>query len=129
MTSSARTGPGFTVREALIGVVLVGVLATAAIPRLLDAQYRSRDASAVADLHRLTDQIDSYARRHGGSLPESAREVGFAPSPGVRITLWKRQEVRGIPSLHVHIRHGGSPHQFHAHHPAEPSITSLPWEW
>lgn len=126
---NARGRPGFTVSEAVLGVVALGALATAAIPRFVEARYRSHDAAAVADLSRATDLIASFTLRNGGALPDSPRAAGFAPSTGVRITAWKLQTVAGVQSVHIHARHLSSPHHFHAHYPLEHAITSLPWEW
>lgn len=121
--------PGFTVNEALLGVVCLGVLLTAAIPRFVEARHRSYDAAAVADLNRATDLIAAHMRRHDGALPETARAAGFVPSAGVKITSWKIQTVGGVQSVHIHARHVSSPHHFHAHYPLEHAISALPWEW
>ena len=121
-------GGGYSVIHALIAVVLLGVGVTVAIPRGWAARVETLDGATVMELTRAVDMIEQYRRQHG-TLPESASDAGFESADGIVLSIWKRQTIGGIESVHVHARHESSAHTFHAHYPLEPSITALEWEW
>ncbi len=56
-----RTQRGFTLLELLISVTIIGVLASIAIPGLMNALDRGRQKRTMADLKTLAEAIEAYA--------------------------------------------------------------------
>ncbi len=106
----------------MVVIVVLGILVAIAIPSYSSMRARTYDASMKSDLHTIFLQIEDYQIMNG-SLPQTAADLqaatGFSLSPGV---VWDKfqPEVRdGIPSIHIHLEHPGSPNKWHAHYPAE----------
>ncbi|UCF66932.1 MAG: type II secretion system protein [Acidobacteriota bacterium] len=59
--SHSRRCAGFTLVELLIGVALIGILATVAMSSSLNGLQRSRQMSTMASLHSLGTVIESYS--------------------------------------------------------------------
>jgi general secretion pathway protein G len=51
---------GFTLIELMIVMLIIGILATLAIPRFIGAVKAAREAVLKEDLHVMRDAIDSY---------------------------------------------------------------------
>jgi type II secretory pathway pseudopilin PulG len=60
-----RRGSGFTTIELLIGVVIVGILATLAIPSFKGYVYRGRVSEAVTVLNEIKTRQETYRSRYG----------------------------------------------------------------
>lgn len=72
----ARTPPaGFTLVEILLVVVILGILASLAQPRLLSAITAAREAVLKQNLFVLRDVIDQYYADHGAYPPSLAKLV------------------------------------------------------
>ncbi len=80
-TSSLVFARGFTLIELVIVVLIIGTIATIAVPRLMTASGRSQDAAIAADVSALQRAIDVYAAEHvelcpamqpGGSISTDA---------------------------------------------------------
>lgn len=107
-------------------VVVAGILASVAIPRVLAARAEWTDAAAMAELDRATRLIAAYYEAHG-AFPESPADVGFEPAAGVAVSEWEVQTVNGRESVHLHLSHGPSKRLYHVHFPAEATIAVMPW--
>jgi prepilin-type N-terminal cleavage/methylation domain-containing protein len=80
---------GFTFVELLIVIVIIGILASIAIPKFGNSKERAYIATMKADLRHLATSQESYlydyATYYDGALPTP--QLGFTPSTGVTLTL------------------------------------------
>ncbi len=61
----SRQERGFTLIELLVVVVILGILAAVAIPRVLGAIERARESKAVADIRVIVSGLERYFFDHG----------------------------------------------------------------
>jgi general secretion pathway protein G len=59
-TGNPRAQGGFTLLELIIVVAVIGILATIAMPRMIDTPKRAREAALKTDLRTMRDTIDQY---------------------------------------------------------------------
>jgi type II secretion system protein G len=64
-----RARRGFTLIELLVVVVIIGILASIALPSFVSAQDKARNASVIANLNVLRVALENYCGDHGGSPP------------------------------------------------------------
>lgn len=83
---------GFTLIEVVIVAVVMGILATVAIPRYSGAKDKAHVAAMKADLHVVAIYEEQFAAdNHGqyfsGTATTDTPVDGFAPSKDVTVTL------------------------------------------
>lgn len=78
-----RTGAdgGFTLIELMAVILILGILATVAVPKLFDALDDVRKARAVAEIRNLEQQIEFYQNLNDGNLPETWEDIGAGSMP------------------------------------------------
>ncbi len=78
---------GFTLIELLVVVVVIGILAAIAVPRYLTIRRLTYFATVKSDLRVLSIQQELYHKEHDEYAATLDALPGWAPSPGVEVTL------------------------------------------
>jgi prepilin-type N-terminal cleavage/methylation domain-containing protein len=77
---------GFTLIEVLVVVVILGILATLAIPRLMNARYEAFRSAAVGDLRNLQTMQEIHSQ-DGAGYADNLGDLSFETSRGVSIDI------------------------------------------
>jgi prepilin-type N-terminal cleavage/methylation domain-containing protein len=112
---------GFTLIELLIVVVIIGILATIAIPQFDEVRQRAFNATVLSDIRTVVAEIERYATtKYAFPADENALFAnGLVLSPGVSFTSFSVSNA-GTPliaTVHVHIEHVGSISYYHFKYP------------
>jgi prepilin-type N-terminal cleavage/methylation domain-containing protein len=70
-----RSQSGLTLVELMVVVIIIGILATIAIPNLMEAQDKAKNANVIAAAQALASNVQIAAVDTGGLIPESVYEV------------------------------------------------------
>jgi type II secretion system protein G len=77
----ARARRGFTLIELLVVVVIIGILASIALPSFVSAQDKARNASVVANVNVVRAAVENFSADHNGVPPTLAQAVGKVKEP------------------------------------------------
>ena len=69
-----RSARGFTLIEMLLVVILIGLLAIVAIPRLAKTGGNSKASTCRQNIAIINSQIELWAARNGGRYPQTHEE-------------------------------------------------------
>lgn len=75
----SQRAKGFTLMEIMIAFMVVGILATIAIPAYNNMVYKAEISQAVADITTIMQAIDRYYLKNN-NYPPSLADIGFAAS-------------------------------------------------
>jgi type IV pilus assembly protein PilE len=85
----SRPSSGFTLIELLVVVLIIGVLASIAIPRFSNAKLKTNVTTLKTDLRNLVTSQEAYRADAGtyyaGPVPAAAQ--GFTATSGVTLTI------------------------------------------
>ena len=84
-----RRPAGFTLIELLIVVVIIGILASIAIPKFANTKQKAYEASMRTDLRNLASAMESYFNDNSLKYPTTVTDLGttFTASSGVVVIL------------------------------------------
>lgn len=75
MRTTLRRRAGFTLVELVVVVMIIGILAAIAAPKVFNASQTATQNAARANLRMIRDAIDTYAANNGGSPPPASMLV------------------------------------------------------
>ena len=84
-----RATKGFTLIELLIVIVIIGILATIAIPKFTKTKSKGYGAMVKSDIRNLMTAQESYFADNNlyATLAQLAAENRYSPSTGVNLTI------------------------------------------
>lgn len=91
---SNRQRRGFTLIELLVVVVIIGILASVALPSFVGAQDKARNASVAANVNSIRMALEQYAVDFNGSypsqnnFPRSLSTGGYLPGNRMPKSPW-----------------------------------------
>ena len=94
-----RNQSGLTLVELMVVVVIIGILATIAIPNLMEAQDKAKNANVIAAAQALTSNIQIAAVDTGGIIPETVYEVEELGAIKKLLNPFTKQQVELIEGI------------------------------
>jgi len=74
-TQGGRKQEGFSLAELMVVIVIIGLLATAVVPKLIDRLKDAFGGAAKADVVAIATAVEQYAINNGARYPESLEEL------------------------------------------------------
>jgi len=72
-----RNRKGFTLIELLVVVVIIGILASVALPSFVGAQDKARNASVQSNCRTIQMALEEYSTENNGAYPGSAASADW----------------------------------------------------
>ena len=112
---------GFTLIELLIVVVMIGLLATIALPQFDKVRERAFNATVLSDIRTTIAEVERYAVTNY-AFPSDENDLfaeGLTLSADVSFMSFSvsNPSEPGTASIHVHIEHAGSSNYYHFRYP------------
>lgn len=76
MRISPRRRAGFTLVELVVVIMIIGILAAIAAPKIFSTSQTANQNAARANLRIMRDAIDTYAANNNGSFPDLVGNPG-----------------------------------------------------
>lgn len=94
----ARDRRGFSLVEIVIVVVIIGIVAAIAVPRMSSAAARARGTSLRADISAMNRAVEFYTAEHGGLHPgQDKTGATLADGDAVVARLVEQTDCHGDP--------------------------------
>ncbi|MCC6318160.1 MAG: prepilin-type N-terminal cleavage/methylation domain-containing protein [Gemmatimonadaceae bacterium] len=87
MLKMRQSRAGFTLIELLIVVVIIGILASFAVPKFQNTKGKANAAALRSDLRNMATAQEAYLYDYGTYTTSVAALNAFKPSPGVTFTF------------------------------------------
>ena len=105
---------GFTLVELVVVVLILGILAAIAAPKIINNSDKAGDSSIASTLAAIRDAVELYKAEHNGKLPTKAdgsdpgvTELTTALDPYIRGTVFPYVKVGGVNSNDINIQTTG----------------------
>lgn len=121
MVRNTAKQAGFTLIELLVVVVIIGILASVAIPNFMGAQDKAKNSGVQANAVNLQTALEQYAVDFAGQYPPTAADAAFMGAATGYIaaypkTPWNTQQAANIVGVDTDIALGspGAPTVYNA---------------
>ncbi|MEB3298620.1 MAG: type II secretion system protein [Candidatus Sericytochromatia bacterium] len=98
-----RKSSGFTLIELLVVVVIIGILASVAVPNFMGAQDKAKNAGVQANAHSVQMALEQYSVDNAGVYPANAdfygnvvQKVEYMASGNYPKTPWNTQQGANV---------------------------------
>src|SRR4051812_31533794 len=107
-----RRDEGFTLIELLVVIIIIGILASIAIPVFLKQRQKAYRTNSLADMKNAATAVESYATEHGGDysgINGATQASALLTDEGFRGNLWTSLAITAdtssycIQGTHVHL--------------------------
>ena len=113
---------GFTLIEILVVIAVISILAAIAVMQYQKFNVRAFDTAAKSDLRNAMISLEAYFSLKY-VYPATSSELvanGLNLSKNVSFTTYKIEAMTGGgQTVHMHVKHSGSPNAWHANYPKE----------
>lgn len=128
VSSNQKSKGGFTLLELMVVVAVIAVLAAIAFMQYQKFTVRAFDTAAKSDLRNAMIALEAYFSVKN-VYPATSTELqanGLNLSKDVSFKTYKIEAMTGGGNtVHMHVKHSGSPNTWHANYPEEGSTIEI----